>query len=408
MRVCSIQQTNINSLYLKKKEKINTKKQTGYSGTKDIYPLYYPNISFCGMNVVNSFNSKLYLEKLCYENAEKIYSVSEKSNGITEYHDRILPNFEAAKKLEILDKLTPQQKKQFVEEFCSITGFPDYKTVVQKIENEISTSIHQLAFEEDFDVNFIGYDSNCSVGRKLPIPGSDCDGLFMIIDTKNHKEEWFPGKIRWEFKDYVNQRILSTPANHLPEVLSTDFIEQGLEYAQSAFDEYNFSDADLKRFEAHLNDNSNDFVKSAEFNIKLAQKLPNDISIRERYYKTAMLAEVIRDGVVCENNLDADLYNKILNSSLYKYSNLMKQKGLKPALKSKYIQRQTLSSDFHTMSTEKQFQLIKDILYYSFNKTQDNENKKYFSNAESGKKNAMGNIVEMYDLVLNIPYEPRK
>ena len=59
----------------------------------------------------------------------------------------------------------------------------------------------------------------------------------MIIDTSKHEEPWFAVQMRWQFKDLVNQRILNTPANSLPEVLSTDFIEEGLELADFAFKE---------------------------------------------------------------------------------------------------------------------------------------------------------------------------
>ena len=68
----------------------------------------------------------------------------------------------------------------------------------------------------------------------------------MIIDTKEHKEPWYAGKIKWDFKDYVNQRILSTPANHLPEVLSIGFIQQGLDMAQDAFKKCDFSKEEKK------------------------------------------------------------------------------------------------------------------------------------------------------------------
>jgi hypothetical protein len=117
-----------------------------------------------------------------------------------------------------------------------------------------------------------------------------------------------------------------------------------------------------------------------------------------------MLAEIIRDGVVSENNLDKELYNKIINSPLYKYSNLMKQKGLKHSLKSKYIARQSLKEDFYKLNTDNQFQMIKDIIYFSLGKVQNNENKKYFYNQNTGSNNEMGNIEKMYELVMNIPY----
>ena len=230
----------------------------------------------------------------------------------------------------------------------------------------------------------------------------------MIIDTGEHKEPWYVGKMRWDFKDNVNQRILSTLASHLPEVLSTEFIKEGLEIAQKAYDECNFSKEDLKKFEGLLDDNSNDFVKSAEFNIRLAQKAPEGYLNREKYYKTAMLAEIIRHGVICENNLDRELYYEIKNSPLYKYSNLMKQSGLKRSLKSKYSERKELEKNFYDMKPEEQFQLVKDILYFSFNQVQDNENKKYFSNVSSDNNDEMGNIEKMYNLILNLPYDGNK
>lgn len=358
------------------------------------------NISFEAKNQKENFSALSFLQELSKENICKEYYFQKIVDGKVFYYTELLPNKEAVKKLKELDFLTSEQKREFIDEFCSMTGFPDFKKTKKNIESEISNSIHKLAKEENFKIEFIGYDSNCSVGRNLPIPGSDCDGLFMIIDPKEHKEPWYAGKIRWDFKDFVNQRILSTPANHLPEVLDIQFIEKGLKLAQDAFVACNFSSEDLKRFKTLLDDNSNDFIKSAEFNIKLAQKISNENNNREIYYKTAMLAEIIRDGVICENSFNTKLYTEILNSPLFRYSNLMKQKGLKYSLKNKYIERKKL--DFYKLNLEEQFQLIKDILYFSFDKVQNNENKKYFSNVASNK-DEMGNIQEMYDLILNSP-----
>ena len=392
MKIYPLNRIKNNYYFFKKKDKINNKYLSNGINLNNIY--------FTG-----NFDVKMFLQELKYENAEKKYYFPQNTENGIKYSDKILSNKEALEKLRILDNLTFAQKKKFIEEFSLMTGFPEFKKVVQNIENEIFNSIHTLAKKEDFDVKFIGYDSNCSVGRKLSIPGSDCDGLFMIIDTKEHKEPWYSGKIRWDFKDYVNQRILSTPANHLPEVLSLEFIEKGLDVAQNAFKKCQFSKGDLRNFENLLNDNSNDFVKSGKFNIQLAKKIP--LSDREIYYKTAMLVEIIRDGVVCENNFDKNLNNKILNSPLYKYSNLMKQKGLKTSMKTKYIQRQTLESNFNQADIEDKFQLIKDILYFSFGKIQDNENKKYFLNAINNGNDEMGNIEKMYATILKIPFDDK-
>lgn len=404
MKIFPILTNCVKNSNLNRKEKINNSGQLYWNNNRDTFSKSNFNVSFGSNTCCKDFDSKVFLQSSKSENAQKKYYFSNKTNNGTEYYEKILPNKEAIEKLKALDGLTVPQQKEFIKEFCSMTGFPDFEAITQNIEKEIYSSIYGLAKQDNFDVAFIGYDSNCSVGRKLSIPGSDCDGLFMIINPRAHKESWYPGKIRWDFKDHVNQRILSTPANHLPEVLSTDFIEQGLQIAQDAFNKCDFSQDNLERFEKLLNDNTNDFVKSAEFNIRMAQKVPDGISNRDLYYKTAMLAEIIRDGIVCENNFDEELYNKILNSPLYKYSNLMKQRGLKHSLKSKYIARKTLRDDFYQMHGEQQFKLIKDILHYSFGKVQDNENKKYFYNLKSDNNDEMGNIEKMYDLIMNIPY----
>ncbi|MBQ4647449.1 MAG: hypothetical protein IJB79_08890 [Candidatus Gastranaerophilales bacterium] len=383
----------------KQTQNSNTQNQQNEQNFLNFYPI--SNISFLAKQ--KDFSAKAFLDELKFENSVKKYYFTQEQDGKTTRFERILPNKEALEKLKILDSLTPAQQQELVREFCAMTGFPDMKKITQNIEKEISSSIHKLAQEKGFEVAFIGYDSNCSIGRKLSMPGSDCDGLYMIIDAKEHKEPWFAGSVRWNFKDLVNQRILHTPADHLPEVLDIDFIKEGLNIAQKAFQDCNFTQEELKKFSQNLYDSSNDFVKSAEFNIRLAQKIPNDEQTREKYYKTAMLVEILRNGVICEDNLDMDLYFELMNSPLFEYSNLMKQKGLSHSLKGKYIARQSLEADFKKMSAEEQFELVKDILHYSFNDIQENKNKKYFSNFNQNQ-NEMGNINEMYGLVLNTAY----
>jgi len=374
---------------------------------KNNYSIYKNNNIFFNANYYTKtdkkFNADLFLDELKHENAEKKYCTYREINNKIISSEEILPNKEIFLKLKELDSLTTEEKKEFILAFSKLTGFPDLNIVKKMIEAEIINSIHKLGDIEDFDVKFIGYDANCSTGRKIALPGSDCDALYMIIDKKNHAEPWFAAKVRWDYKDVVNQRILSTPANHLPEILDLEFIQEGLELAQNAFKQCDFSDFELRNFQKNLEDNTNNFVQSAEFNIKLARKIPKNK--REIYYKTAMLTEIIRDGIVNENAFDSELNLKIINSPLYKYSNLMKQKGLSKALKSKHIERQKLKYEFQKMTIEEKFQLIKDILYFSFGQQPENKNKKYFSNVNENNQDEMGNIVDMYNKILNIPYD---
>lgn len=332
----------------------------------------------------SSFNPKNFLDSIRYENAEKEYS-----NGIH-------PNKEGIEKLSKLQGLSLYEKKLFVDEFCKETGFPSRFAVRQNIDKEIVNGITELAKESDFDVKFIGYDKNSSLGRSVALPGSDSDALFYIIDPKEHKEPWYAGMVRWNLKDRINQRILCTHANGLPEVLSVKYIEEGLKLADDAFEKCDFSFSDFERFAENLNDDSNDFVKSAEFNIRLAKQVPKENDSKTQYYKTAMLCELIRNGVVLQNNFDSDLMKKIKQSPLYKYSNLMKQEGLSGKLKNKHVRRQSLFKDFKQMSVEEQFNLVTDLIKISFMLPVEGENEHYFANY-----GAMGNILEMYAEILS-------
>ncbi len=343
-----------------------------------------------------SFDARAFLNDLRTQNAQ-VERFNEKGGYIC-------ANSDAIDRLKELDALSFVEKKKFVQAFCAETGFPNLDKVRENAEQEIQTQIHQLAQQNDFDVKFIGYDKNCSLARSIALPGSDCDALFMIIDEKGDKPSWFSGAMRWKFKDGINQRILSTPAGGLPEVLSTEYIEQGLEMSNEAFKKAGFTTRDLKRFEENLKDSSNDFVKSGEFNIRLAERIPNDSEIRTQAYKTAMLVELIRGGVILENNFSEDFIEKVKKSPLYKYSNLTKQQGLLTSTKDKYRQREKMVREFEFMGIDKQFSIVKDMIYFSF-QLKDFENKEYFTNINSNGENATGNIVEMYDLVQHNDYK---
>lgn len=335
------------------------------------------------------------LDILRYENPQKKYIIRHQDDSFSE---DIRKNAEAQEFVKVLDELTLPEQKEFIKLFCAETGFPNLDTVLQKMEGEITGAIYKLADENDFDVKFIGYDKNCSMGRNVAYPGRDCDALFMIIDTSKHDEPWFAGAMRWQFKDLVNQRILSTPAGGLPEVLSTDFIEDGLELADIAYRKADFKTSDLDRFEANLDDDSKDFVKAAEFNIRLAEQLPTDKETRDKFYKTAMFVEIVRSGKILENNFDQAFLNKIKKSPLYRYSNIIRQEGFGSLPKEKHTKRVRMAENFYAMNTAEQFAIIRDMIYSSLY-MKDARNEELFVNVNSNGEDEMGNILEMYDML---------
>jgi len=307
---------------------------------------------------------------------------------------------EARVMLQKLDSMDEHGKRAFIRLFCDETGFPSLETVTEKMESEILNGAHKLADDNNSAVKFIGYDSNCSMGRKCALPGKDCDGLFVIIEPPKDAPEWLAPCMRWNLKDMIRQRIVSTPSNHLPEVLTTDYIEQGLNIASELFDEANFTEEDLTRFLDNINDDSKDFVKTAEFDIRLAKMLPPDKAIRDKFYKTAMFVEVIRGGRILENQFSSEFMEKIKSSPLYKYSNIMKQQGFKDCKKQKHVLRTKMVEQFIQGSSEEQYEIIRDILHSSLS-IKDVRNKEFFTNESKNGADEMGNILEMYDLLKN-------
>ena len=350
---------------------------------------YEPQEEYCAEDFFN---------KLKYENAQCKYI----KQNITDYKisgEVIDENKEAQQFVRQLEKLTPSQQEETVKLYSKQTGFPNLQKVRTNMEKEVVRALHELAEKENFQVKFIGYDKNCSLGRTLALPGSDIDALFMIIDYKD-KPDWFSGAMRWKFKDFVNQRLVNTPAGHLPEVLSMSFLNDGLKLASNAFEANNFSQKELEKFRENLTDSSNDFVKSAEFNIRLAKKLPDDTLTRDKFYKTAMLVELIRDGIILENNFSDDFINKVKDSPLYKYSNIMKMQGLSNKFKQKHLDRLQLTRDFNELDEQEQFEIVKSLIYASLN-IFDTKYQNLFSNNNSKGQDEMGNIVDMYDMLMH-------
>ncbi len=341
---------------------------------------YYP--AFKGFDV-NAF-----FENIKYENAE------------IEQESRFVPN-PAAHKLRALDNLSYFEKREFVDDFCKMTGFPDFAKVAARMDKEITGAIYKLSGQEGFDVLFIGRDRNSSLGRQMAFPGSDPDALFYIINPQGEKPWWFAGDIRWKLKDNINQRVLSTHAGSLPEVLTLDYIKEGLELVDETFKKLDFSGADLERFKENLFDNSNDFIKSAEFNIRIANAiLP--AQEKEKAYKTGMFVELIKDGKILANNFDEETLSRIENSVLYKYSNIIKQGGLQNNVKNKLTERVPLAQDFNGYSDDEKFSIVKDIIRKSFLLEPENTaNEKYFSSGNGSGGDQMGNNWELWGALMS-------
>jgi len=120
--------------------------------------------------------------------------------------------------IEKLDNLTDKEKKQFVKTFCEKTGYPNLEQVQKNMDNEIKRAIDVCFKDSDAKPLFAGYSSVCSVGKAVALPGSDCDGLFIVSDKPSGENVPY----RHDIGDEINQRILETQGTHYPELFSIE------------------------------------------------------------------------------------------------------------------------------------------------------------------------------------------
>ena len=285
-------------------------------------------------------------------------------------------------------------KNSFTADFCNETGFPNLNKVSEKMESAILNCANDLSKDIKADLLFVGYDKNCSLGRKLALPGSDCDGLFIVFD-KNPVESLI---LKAGIPYTIDQRMINMPINHAPEVFNIDEIHNGFNIVNSAFEKLRkeLRATDYENFEINILRNDNDFVRAGDFNIRLGKYIPQE----QKIFISMMsyLAEYIRNGRILVNNLDNKTINLIKNSPLYQYGNITRQEGLSGVLKPKIKALQNLENDFNSKTPDEKYNLIKDILLSTLNKKVSASNEKYFKSAGNGTdmNTELGNIIEMY------------
>lgn len=295
-------------------------------------------------------------------------------------------------------------KNEFVDIFCKETGFPNLKKVTETMEGEILKCAEKLSSAIKAPLLFAGYDKNCSMGRGLALPGSDCDGLFFVFGKNSAPSI----SLRAEIGYTIDQKIINMPINHTPEVFNIDEIHNGFNIANQAFKELrkDLRATDYENFEINILRNDNDFVRAGDFNIRLGKY----INQNEKTFISMIsyLAEYLRAGKVLANNLDNETIKLIKSSPLYKYGNITRQEGLQYSVKSKIDARKELENDFKNKDLDGKYNLIKDTLLSVLGHPVSAENSKYFKNAGNGQdmNTELGNIIEMYKKLFGIDVIP--
>lgn len=322
----------------------------------------------------------------------KIFQQDEKGIWKPILNEEVINNLKAG--FNFLEQL-PYFKNSFTEHFCRETGFPNLARVSDNIDSEILKNAHEFSDKLHAKLLFAAYDCNNSAGKRMALPGSDCDGLLFIYEDGAYNSS----VARWGVLEDVNKRIICPHIDFPPELFKLSEMDSGLNIVNNAFHllEKELTPQDFKTFSDNIKYQGKDFLKSADFNIRLTKYIPD--RDKNLAAMTGYFAEYIRAGKVLENNLPSWLITKLKSSQFYKYSNILRQEAFKPLIKQKIKARENIVSDFNSMPSEDKYQLAKNIVLASFEQPVSERFQKYFKVDGNGKNinTEMGNLLEMYD-----------
>ncbi|MDD3150144.1 MAG: hypothetical protein PHV68_04855 [Candidatus Gastranaerophilales bacterium] len=233
--------------------------------------------------------------------------------------------------LKFLERVTDlSEKKQFIDYYKKLTGFPDLQNVSGKITLEFvnaitkaesilkkefpenSTPIYNYClqhypdqepagFLSNFDVLCAGYDGACSVARKKALPGSDLDKAYVVLRGSEYSYQnnieianLFKEKL-WKNTD---QRILSYNQDAaFPQIYTTSQINGLLDAIESKTQHFGLHDkidlnlsfweklfnsqkttTQFNKYIELLKEYKEDYVKVNPFFIRLCKEFPRQHS----------------------------------------------------------------------------------------------------------------------------------
>ena len=292
--------------------------------------------------------------------------------------------------LAFLDRLDySSDKRQFINFYENLTGFPNLRKVAQKIRGTFVGAVEKAQkdlYWNRFNVVLAGFDGVCSVGRDKAFPGSDLDKAYVILEGSGTSQgdietvNKFKGKL-WE---YTDQRLLSY--NHdeaaFPQVYTKEQIETLARAVDSkdipnrrlqpnmhfrsdvGMEQYKLMHDELGRATANYMD---DYIGANPFWIEYCRQFPkagtDAVHIynpsRENIKNVGFTIEAIREGVVLKgfNSLD-------IPAAPYEGVNLSQLAALKHHVdrKPKRLLRDALASEFHHWDIDKQLRFIKTMI----------------------------------------------
>ncbi len=297
------------------------------------------------------------------------------------------------------------EKKEFINYYKKLTGFPNLKEVSEKIKIEfvqtlmkVTEKLNGSTNSRRFDVIQAGYDGICSVGRHKALPGSDLDKAYVIIkgygDIKY--DSYAVRDFKWKLWDYTDQRILSY--NHdaaaFPQVYTEAQFKALLTKADEKCQNFNlrekkrywldaivdpfgvplYLEKDTPRYEQLKelqNTYTEDYVAANKFYIELCKQFPYGVygdnefiaPNKEAMKNIGFVIETLREGVYF-TKFGKMNYFDLRDSVTFNLTNLSQLKALKNRgdKKPKRLARMELEKDFDTWDVDKQYRMVKTLI----------------------------------------------
>ena len=266
-----------------------------------------------------------------------------------------------------LDELTwDSDKKQFIEYFRNLTGFPSLERCTQKILEEFR---RVLNLASDNEVLMSGYDEFCSVGQRSALPGSDLDKGFAIVKgTSWGSQKSHSDRVKGRIWDNIDNRIMSV--NHtaaFPNVMTDKELEANIHYFDKVAKQF-VTPENLNFFRWLRLENGNP-ISGSKFNIWLSERLSSK-SDRYDAKNLAYIVEAMRDGKKLDFSYiyEEPMFRLFENSEFCHCSNITQGKQMQYKYdygnmqKKKLRARQQVENAFSYWSTSKQYELVKDII----------------------------------------------
>lgn len=295
---------------------------------------------------------------------------------------------------EFFNRLKPEEEKAFVQEYCRMTGFPDLGRINANINKEIMTGLDNMVKDTGNRVLFAAYDSNCSVGRGLGFPGSDCDGLYVLVEKPCSERV-----NRFILGSSINQRLVETTGEHYPEVFCMEEILKLLDEVDELFPKFRTPEK-IAEYKKNLLYTGDSYLHAGQFNIDLAEQIP-DVQKKNAVCQAGFFVEMLRGGKILVNNLPENILRRIKDSAMYKYSNMTRQEGQRGKMKPKLENRPELCRKFYNMSDKEKFEVCRDMLEHSCGLKSKTAAKDAYESFD------MGDIMDMYKKITSF-FDSRK